>query len=161
MSLTLEDLILAHRDYYGTYHHHKENMAYTVTGLYLGAAAVLLSQAGQVWKLAPAWVIVVLALSSSAAGFAFVIWQLRQREVAADIVMACTSLLSRMVSVQQQDITPDKYKKLALPKVLVDELNSINNNREFFGGPRVSESITYLVMLVWTLGAFISLCRAV
>jgi hypothetical protein len=35
------DLVLRHRDYYGDYHHRKEQAAYVVTVLYLGAAATV------------------------------------------------------------------------------------------------------------------------
>lgn len=136
-------------------------MAYTVTVLYLTATAVIISHAHDVWKsAAPQLLIVILFVSSCFICFAFIRWQLRNREIAADIVMACSNLLLQMNGKKKHNLSPDKYKRIPLPKMLVDELNSISTNRGFFEGPRVSEWITYSVMLLWSLGVIISLSCA-
>ena len=163
----LEDLILSYRDYYGTYHHHKERMAYGATALYLAAAAVVASQATEVLKwTVPKDALITLLIFSAVAGFAFVWWQLRNRAIANDIVFACTTVATALVSVQNgtalPDVTPTDYWRhsISFPKVLVDALCSRTNNRKPLDSPRVSEAITYAVMLAWSIAALISLCRA-
>ena len=91
--------------------------------------------------------------------FLFVCWQLRQREIAADIVIACTELISQQI--ESPDFKPDtqaeKYKELHFPKSLVDQINKVSNSRRCLEGPRKSEAITYIAIIVWAILATISI----
>ncbi len=74
----------AERDYYARYHDHKENMAWAATVVILGGmSAIVVNKppGGYV----PLWIHIVLFAVSAAGGFAFVVWQFRMREFAADM----------------------------------------------------------------------------
>jgi len=158
--MSLDDLVLSYRDYYGTYHHHKEQMGFTAAALYLASATAVVGQAPALWEWkVPHLLLEILLAVSCLAGFAFVVWQLRLREKAADIVLACTTVATTLLSSESPlDSTPASYKGLTFPKVLVDELDSVGRRRGLLEGPRVSEFITYVVMLVWTICALVSTC---
>lgn len=164
----LADLILSHRDHFGTYHHHKERMAYGAMALYLAAAAFVASQAKKVleWTV-PRDALITLLILSAVAGFAFVWWQLRLRAIASDIVSACITVATELASrqndtVSSDEVTPTNYSEhsISFPKILVDTLCLQNQNRKLLDSPRISEMITYAVMLAWSIAALISLCRA-
>jgi len=160
MAVNLDRLIFSYRDFYGTYNHHKEQMAYGATVIYLGAASAVILKGSAIWPSnVPKPVLIVLFILSFAASFLFVMWQLRNRELAADIVLACTTLLQMMVAGPNITLStePDQYKGLDLPKALADRLRHINAERSLLGGPRVSESITYFVMVLWLVLAIISI----
>lgn len=160
----LEDLILSYRDYYGTYHHHKERMAYGATALYLAAAAVVASHATEIFKWpVPKDFLIVLLIVSAIAGFAFVWWQLRNRAVGNDIVFACSTVATTLLfTTTLPDVTPTDYRRhsISLPKVLVEALCSHANSRKPLDSPRISEALTYLLMSLWSIAAFLALFRA-
>jgi len=156
----LEELILAHRDYYGGYHHHKEQMAYTAATLYLGAATTVVIQGSKVWSWDSVCLVALLLVGSATVGFAFVGWQLYQRAIAANIVMACTTLATRLLAHSGEsapNISATAYRGLTFPQLLVDELKSIDQNRTLLGGPRMSAALTLLAMFLWSVAAFIAI----
>lgn len=160
MPVDLDRLIFSYRDWYGTYHHHKEQIAYGATVIYLGAASAMILKGSAVWSNnVPKPVLIFLFVASFAVSLAFVIWQLRNRELAADIVLACTKLLQEMVagSNTPPSTEADQYKGLDLPHALADRLRRINAERSLLGGPRVSESITYCAMVLWSILVVISI----
>lgn len=89
------ELILSYRNYYGTYHNQKEQMAYTAVALYLGAAGWLAFMDAESWNKTRTWQHYMLFAASALAAFLYIRWQLRNRQIAADIVAACTSLAAR------------------------------------------------------------------
>lgn len=162
--MPIEELILSHRDYYGTYHHHKENMAYTAATLYLTAATAVIIKGPEVWSWTSACLVAVLLLSSCAIGFVFVVWQLYQRALAADIVMACTSIATILLTPPAGGAAPNvalgRYRGLPFPQILIDELNMVAQNRTLLGGPRPAAILTLLIMLTWSVVAFLRICGA-
>lgn len=140
------EFLIAQREFYGEYHHHKEQMAYAATVLFLtGAAWLVYDTTAQVSGLK-----VALALVIGGAAFTFVAWQLRQRRFGADMVEACERLLARTLS-DDQSQTPLAdvriYNSLQMPHFLFDELVDIAEARKPFRGALLSELITYLTML--------------
>lgn len=140
------EFLIAQREFYGEYHHQKEQMAYAATALFLtGAAWLMYDSTAQVSGL-----MVALALVIGVAAFAFVAWQLRQRRFAADMVEACERLLACTLSNNQSPapLTDTRlYNGLLIPHFLVDEMVAIADARKPFRGALLSELITYLTML--------------
>lgn len=154
MALDTDDLLKSHRDYYGGYHHHKEQMAYAATILYLSGTFWLARNARQLFETDRHPVLLLLLiLVGAASGWLFVIWQLRNRQTAADIVAACTNLLSRRLNAQDQDFikTPVLFASVKFPHSLVDEITKVQQHTRWLGGPRWSNFITYSIMVTWTV----------
>ena len=130
--MNLDHLIASYRDYYGTYHHHKEQMAYGATVLYLGATTAVAFQGSAIWQYrTPDWLTTLLLVGSAVVTFLFVWWQMRQREFAADLVAACTALYARSVAstLSSPDLSAKKYRSHEFPTVLVKELEDIADDR--------------------------------
>lgn len=143
------ELLIEHRDFYGQYNHHKEQMAYAASVLYLAGAATLMytnMDSSSSEKILQATFAIVVFV----AAFAFVVWQLRQRQLAADVVEACERLLVRFPGDEALPVSTDPriYKGLHLPLFLVDELVTVAESRKPVHGAHVSEIITYVTMLV-------------
>jgi len=143
-----EELLIAHRDLYAQYHHHKEQMAYAASVLYLAGAAVLMytepSSLGSAKTLK-----LTFAVIAFVSAFGFVAWQLHQRQVAADVVEACERILARLAGGETPPAPTDArtYHGLHLPHFLVDELVAIAESRKPLCGPRTPEIITYVTMV--------------
>jgi len=158
--MEINEMILSYRDYYGSYHHHKEQMAYGATVLYLtGATFVILNGRTIKESSVPSFVVVGLLAAAFLLTVLFVFWQFRKRELAADIVEACTTLLTRQVAEPSVALETKSvcYKGLDLPKALADILSWKYANRKFFLSPRVSEALTYLAIVIWSLLACLSI----
>jgi hypothetical protein len=152
-----DEYLRATRDHYEAYHNHKEQMAYAATTLYLALLTAVAAKPCAVWEPAISKAAFVrLVFASAVIGFSFVVWQLRNREFAADLVRACGDLLTETVasSLNNPDLAPTTYGQHELPYFLVARLRLIGKDRRFFG-PRFSEAITYSLMLGWTIGALI------
>src|SRR5690348_14078458 len=90
--MTRSDDLASLRDYWGVYHNHKEQMAFAGTTVYLAAATAMVMH--PTWpKGPPHWLMLKLMIASIVIAFAFVAWQLRNRETAAGIVSACNHIL--------------------------------------------------------------------
>lgn len=157
-ALAVTDYLRETRQYYAAYHNHKEQMAYAGTALYLAALTAVALSPGTMWlpsirTLLYAKGVVALAV----VGFAFVGWQLRNREYAANIIQACGDELTRALSPQHGylDLTPTKVGYHAFPAFLAERVRGIDAGRLWLEGPRVSEAITYLVMLIWFVVALV------
>jgi len=163
MPLNVDELVLSYRKDFGSYHNHKEQMAYGAAVLYIASTAWVIGHAEEIWKwhLPPVAAISLLGISVAAA-FAFVRWQLRNRERAADIVSACTIVAAQLVSdaSMSERVTSVEYEGNVFPEPLADELDRIVRSRKPLAGARISEFITYVIMAAWSLGAVVSLCRA-
>ena len=147
-----DEILMAHRELYAAYHNHKEQIAYAASVLYLAGAAVLMFM--DLKSFAPERSLkLIFAAVVFAAAFVFVAWQLRQRQLSADVVEACERLLARIAAGEPSTIPTDArtYHGLHLPHFLVDELVIVAESRRPLHGPLVSELITYLTMLAVAL----------
>ena len=148
-----EELVVSYRDYYGQYHHHKEQMAYAATVLYLAAAAWLMFAKPDVFEPGPQkWYRVSFIVIVAVAALAFVFWQLRQRQFAANIVEASTQLLTRLGGGDSFTLVDSRiYNGILLPHFLVDELVAVAQARSCIRGAGVSELITYITTVATTI----------
>jgi hypothetical protein len=142
--------VASYHDYYGQYHHHKEQMAYSATVLYLAGAAWLVFAKPDVLDLCPQkWYRIAFVTIVAIAAFAFVVWQLRQRRFAANVVEASTRILTRLGSGEAITLFDARdYKGLLLPHFFVDELVTVAEARSGIRGAGVSELITYATMVL-------------
>ena len=149
-----DDILANHRNYYGSYHSHKETMVYGAATLYVGAATVVILKGRELLDGGrPRCVIVVLLVLSFLLGLTFVVWQLMMREEAARIVRAATTALTRLRGPEQAappDMTPTPWRDFELPRVLVDQLNRETVGSAFLGGARTATVLTVLAMLAWS-----------
>ncbi len=162
--MEIDELIRSLKDYYGSYHNHKEQMAYGATVLYLtGATFVTLNGdtiKDSIKDSSVPWFAVIglffLALSFTSL---FVWWQLSKRRLAADIVEACITLLTQLAAnpTAKLETQAASYEGLDFPKALVDTLGSNRAKRKFFQSPIVSEGLTYFAIALWSICAWLSI----
>ena len=147
-----DEIIASHRSYYGSYHNHKETMAYGGATLYIGAATAVILKSRELLEVQPRCVVSVLLVLGFFLGHAFVMWQLANREEAANMVRAATTVLSRLrlPNSPPPDMTPTRWYDVELPRVLVDEVNRTAGRSPFLGGARAASVLTVLVMLAWS-----------
>ncbi len=132
----------SHRDYYGTYHHHKEQRAFAAAALYLGAAAALATQDKPLWAVINSqwrWVAYVALAVSTVLGAFFVYWQFRMRRGAAAVVTLCSEILADAIAPKGQAVEPKLQKLSTLLKPTDSWLDK----------PVVSEVLAYGTMAVW------------
>ena len=143
-----EELLIAHRELYAQHHNHKEQMAYAATVLYLTGAAVLMFT-DQIPPESAKCLKIVFIIVVFIAAFAFVAWQLRQRQIANDIVEACERILARPADGEMSPTPTDTrtYYGLHLPHFLVDEIVTVVESRTPLCCARIPEFITYVTML--------------
>lgn len=158
------DLILFHMRDYGDYHHRKEQMAYAVTVLYLGAAATLLLRADFWPSSAPGlFGFTVLALVTAVAAGAFVWWQLDRRRWAADLAGACVTVTTRWLTSPPDDaaraavpIQPlsasSTERPLEMPRAVAEELAERINRRR---GVWLPAFLTLFLMGIWALAILV------
>lgn len=152
---TLLEVIAAHREAASRYHDQKENSAFAATALYLSGAAVwLLSET--FWTApSPRRLIAstIVTLIAGAVVFAFALWQLRRRVVAATIEAACVNLVATITAGESTlSTTPAEWSRapgLRWPSALVDELTRVypTVRRQ----TAVSSCITAVVIVLVTL----------
>lgn len=161
--MELGEWLLSQRDYSGAYHHHKEQMAYAATTLYLAVATAVIVQGPKQLGLdhLDRWYWWLLVAGTPIVAFLFVIWQLWNRRCAADVVAACVTAASNQLARDPNEPlpnrTPTPYGKrkgqFDLPQFLIEEINTAAERRGRFGGAVRSEIITYVAMGFWTLAA--------
>jgi len=157
--MTWDEIIQAHREHYASYHDHKEQMAYLVAIVYVSATTAAILQGPDLLKSGtPRCVLISMCSAAFLFGHAFVIWQLSNREFAANIVRACTAVLTRFHASggATPDMSPTTYRGLELPRVLVDELGKPTTGSHL-GGARTAGVITVLVMIMWSILAVCSI----
>ena len=139
--MDIKSLLLEHRGFYGQYHQHKEKMAYSASVVYIaGAAALMYADTDSLGS--DKGLKITFAIVVAVAAFAFVIWQLRLRRLASDVVEACERILARLAN--NEDFTklsdPRTYKSLNFPHFLVDEIVSVADSRKL-SGPRCRSAV--------------------
>ena len=150
----------SYRDYYGAYHNHKEQMAYGATVFYLGAAtwgALSGHSALPVGGLRT-FTLVVFAVAAAGA-LSFIAWQLDRRRVSAVIVAACNRLLAQPPQLPGAG-TAATYARVTLPSYLAGAADQVSKQGLGKRGPIVSEIVTWVVLLAWTVWAGIMLTQA-
>ncbi len=139
-------------------------MAFSATALYLAGATALAIQNPPIWDSYSPRLLLVCLLVSAIVGFLFVMWQFSMREFAADIVEACTVLAAQWLTIEPTNLQPGCYRSkprfywlwrfratFTGPWALVEHLTDIDTKRKIFAGPRVSELLTYLLMVIWVV----------
>ena len=150
--LTPEERAIAYietmRQHFATYHHHKEQMAFVATALYLTGISALTIQKEADWaKIFPYCITNVLVIAISALAIAFVVWQLRRRALADHIVSACDRLRRRWVETYPNDLSAScaEFKGILMPAFLRQELENMSPLR-FCSTPFI---ITVTAMTLW------------
>lgn len=125
-------LIMSYRDFYGTYHNHKETMAWSAMGLYLAAA---IGMTGLCITYSFKWVVALLVsllvIFIYGLSVIFINEQLKCKSNAADMVDATSSILLKLIrenhnipleliELDQEDLTP---------KFLLDEMKAQRKHR--------------------------------
>jgi hypothetical protein len=144
MHINKADLIISYRDYYGQYHNHKEQMAFSAAALYLtSATALVLMDTCTFKELMKGMPLIAISLSAVLA-FIFICWQLENRILAAAIVKACDELLADIEG--GCDLEYGDYKNIKFPKLLIYKLEGERKSTfvSFFKGPWISTLITLL-----------------
>ena len=140
------------RDHYAEYHHHKEVMGYGAAVLYLTAAAALILASDHDHAVEQRAPFLVVASITAVFGFVFVVWQLRNRRIAAAVVEACNRLMAGSFNdaiVSAWDMEPRTWNGQSLPHVLVDEVLAVIESGRGFRSPLTAEVLIYLVMGAW------------
>ncbi len=154
--MNIKSLLMGHRGFYGQYHQHKEQMAYAASVVYIaGAAALMYADTDSLGS--DKGLKIIFAIVVAVAAFAFVIWQLRLRQIASDVVEACERILARLANNEYftEPSDPRTYKGLNFPQFLVDEIVSVANSRKLFRGAPISGLITYAIMLATSVLALV------
>jgi len=158
-----EEKLSSLRDHWASYHHHKEQMAFSVATLYLAAATAVVFKAADFWPpRVPHWLIVKLLIATAILAFAFVGWQLRNRETAAGIVRACEDLLRDGANEANREDAPEPpfWRGVPLPVLVTRKIEELSRRGEFLAGPKSAAFITYAAMGAWTLAAIVALTLA-
>ena len=151
METRIEQVLTSWRDFYGSYHHHKEGMAYAATMVYATGTAWVTFKTPFRSGAEGQTLLMLMMFVAAAALWLFIIWQLRNRRLAAEIVAACNSLLARRLDKADASVSwkPATFDLLhcELPETLIDEVKRVRKQTAWNAGPRVSNTITY-----WSLG---------
>ena len=143
------------RDYWGAYHHQKEQTAFAVATIFLGAAtAVVITPK----PLTGDSGFQAIALATAVLAIWFVQWQLDYRLLAADLVAACLNLQTKWLGTAPtaDDIKAEpfmyrgKRKAYDLPLALVNELNAVRAHRRWNDGTKIPAYLTLVLMILWT-----------
>ena len=106
-------------------------------------------ETGCLGSISQKWYRIAFVTIVAIAAFAFVVWQLRQRRFAANVVEASTRILTRLGSGEAITLFDARdYNGLLLPHFFVDELVTVAEARSGIRGAGVSELITYATMVL-------------
>ena len=148
------DLLKSFRDYYGTYHHHKEVMAWAAILLFIGICSTLLFRTGIIENLhkdlSNFLFISVFFNVVFSFFFSLLNWQFKKREFANNIVIACMNLISRIFENERikLDMKKSNFYGIYWPKVLIDEVQSVKKGHRVIG----SEIVSYAIISIFYLG---------
>ncbi|MGA2820293.1 MAG: hypothetical protein ABSF61_06530 [Anaerolineales bacterium] len=162
------EYIRAEIAHWGSYHNHKEQMAWGATALFLtGATALSLVQLPRfsispfLWWLFPLAVIVTVV-----AAIRFVWWQLDLREVAANRQRATGILAIRWLVTPPSDadlkVEPDPCSGRPTFPALKCALSEVEQGYRHRGSedPRIAKRLTIIVMVIWGLAALVHVLYA-
>jgi hypothetical protein len=140
------------RDYWGTYHNHKETTAFTAATVYI-AAAVSLTAKPDLFGPCKLWALLVGGVLAGL-GFAFVVTQLRNKRFAATYVAGCFDLLALWLHEPPAKLCLDPVpsgRGYDVPKCLKDAVDatSKDTNEQASIAPRW----TYMLMVTLTVFA--------
>lgn len=144
-------LILNLRDFYGTYNHQKENIAWLATALYLVGATAVVS--GTFWTKWPGPHRAALAtgvLVAAMLAIIFTWWQFEQRRFAMAMVAACTDLAARWIHVAPAEckLKPECLNGHDWPSALVERFREVRSEV-----PSLPRTLTILAIVLWTAAA--------
>ena len=159
MPVNVQSSIESFRDYFGAYHHHKEQMAYAAASLYLAGSTAVVFNAHDIMAVADRRpLVLVLLAATSGLAFLFVYWQLEKREIAAGIVEACNHLISAHQDMPANDPVAQTWRGVPLPKALTNKLTELDKDDGFLAEPKKARNITLGAMAIWTLAAAGACC---
>jgi len=151
--------LLAQITFWETYHHHKEQMGYVATALYLTAAAALsfADLPGLSESPFASWLIfLALVLITGFAGLFFVHWQLSLREFAAAMLRACGVLIVRWTTLAP---SPEDLSFVTNPdgrpmtRALLDAYEQVKGTYKWHQNPRFIRIVTLVIMSLWGIVA--------
>ena len=170
--MNVYDLLMSFRNNLGSYHHHKEQIAYRIVLIYLLGATALVIQGESFWKkISNSFELVIIAIViglSALGAFKYVRWQLKNRQFASDMITACTNMAALWIidspdpgELKAVKIESDRWvhPESVWPKAVGDEYIRIRDLGGLQGTPRYSEYLTYGLMGLWTLAAAIPLWK--
>ena len=147
---SIEKIILSYRDYYGTYHNHKETMAWSATALYLVS---IISITSFVSKNSFEWntsiLLISLILSIFMISILFISEQLKAKSIAADMVAAISVLLfkSRNTEYHFSNVDLNFDNNSLFPNFLNDEMKKQRYITR--SGREIKDSLLLFVKLKW------------
>lgn len=151
------DLLKSFRDYYGSYHDHKETMAWVATVAFVSICSLLLLTSGIVTGLYKNWynlitVSIILTLLSGLF-VCFIFWQFRRREFANNTVIASTNIITKILDNDRLKLNLKKgeYRGTLWPKALIDEFRHVEGRRCIIG----PEIISYCILFAFYLGVMV------
>jgi hypothetical protein len=139
------------------YHRHKEHMAWLGTALWITGAASFVLVPQNSWNgYSPKGLLYTAMITAGAAGFAFVRFQFKRREMAAALSNACINVATTWISngPTAKDLEARSVDKgINVPSAVADEVKDQLETwkQSWFAGPRFSEYLTYVVMAVFAV----------
>ena len=147
--------------FWETYHHHKEQMAYVASALFLtgAVATTILDIRSLVAGNLLAWIALLgLVVVTVVAGWLFIFWQLRLRQTAASMLRACGLLLAQWLT---RPPSPDDLDLEISPtgrpltKVLWRTYNEVKGTYTWFESPAFVTTVTLMVVTLWGIAAIV------
>jgi len=151
--------ILTQIEFWETYHHHKEQMGFAATGLFLtGAAALTFLQPPALGDSPFAtWLIFLgLVVITGLMGVFFVNWELKLREIAASMLRACGVLVVEWLTKPptSEDLrlvmNPDGRPMTTALSTTYDQVKS---TYKWHQDPRTIRQLTVALIVIWGLVA--------
>lgn len=159
--LSAKDYIQAQIQFWETYHHHKEQMAFAATGLLLTGAAALafIDPPAIVDSQFSNWVIfLVLVAMTATGGVFFVDWELSLREFAASMLRASHRLsVEWLTSLPSEDDLKLEHNPHGRPltKALLRTYNEVKGTYVWHQNPRFIRILTDLIVVSWSAVAIL------
>ena len=154
-----KDYIHIEIDYWQTYHHHKEQMAYAASALFLtGSAALTFLDISRVIRGSfLAWIALLGIVKTTAIlGGLFIFWQLRNREIAAHMLKACGLLLARWLTRAPggDELAVDtSLAERPLTIALRQAYDEVRNTYNWFESPTFATVVTLIIVALWGIAA--------
>ncbi len=146
------ELLHNYRNYYGTYHHHKEMMAWLATTFYISGSIYFFFKLENLIndKFYNLVAFIIVFIIITVITVFFLKWQFSQRSFASRIVSACTTILTCRLS--QSQLPDDSFKPYSFkknnkdkwPRILV-EYAERKERRHY------AETWTYLAITIFFL----------